>query len=161
MSHLLTWLKEQVRKSHIKELIMTHTGLTPPAFFAVVALAAAGTAFTVSSVSSLLAPPKKIDDRSLDTIINEQIMSHTTSNQREINVISAVLETNKEEEEEEEEDPANDAEAPVKEEVADPAKEEEVEDPAKEEKVETTAPAAADGEDTISTGYVDFEETVA
>jgi hypothetical protein len=134
MSHLVAWVKEQMRKSHLKELIKTHTGLTPPAFLAVVALAAAGTALTVSAVSSLLAAPKK-NDRILDAIIEEEIMPYTPSNQREVDVIPVVLETpivqvTMEEEEEEEEAPANDAEAPK----------EEVEAPVKEETVETTAP---------------------
>lgn len=158
MSDLVAWVKEQVRKSHLKEMIRTHTGLTPPAFIAVVVLATAGTALTVSAVSSLLAPPKK-NDRLLDAIIEEEIMPFTPSNQREaVDVIPVVLETTKEEEETA---LANDVEAPAP---------EKVEAPVKEETVETTAPelapapapeaTAADGEDNISSDYVEFEETV-
>jgi hypothetical protein len=155
MSHLVAWVKEQMRKSHLKELIKNHTGLAPPAFFAVVALAAAGTALTVSAVLSFLAPPKK-NDRLLDAIIEEEIMPYTTSNQREVDVIPVVhetpiVETTEEEEEEgEDEAPANDADVP-KEEAEAPK--EEVETPVKEETVETEA-LAADGEDNISSGYV-------
>jgi hypothetical protein len=162
MGDFAAWLKEQVRKTvHLKaELIKTHTGLAPPAFFAVVALAAAGTALTVSAVSSFLAPPKK-NDKLLDAIIEEEIMPFTPSNQREVDVVipvvheTPIVEAAKEDEYEEVEEeaaPVDDVEAPVEEEIEAPAEEEEA------EAVETTVPAAADGDDNISSDYVDFEE---
>lgn len=154
MSDLAAWLKEQLRKSaQLKELIKTHTGLAPPAFFAVVALAAAGTALTVSAVSSLFSAPKK-SDKALDAIIEEEILPYTPSNPRKFEVLPVVIDTPDLEETKEEE------EAPVT--VVEPEDVAAVEvlvEEEEEEKEKDAAPATVNGEDNISSDYVEtFEE---